>query len=30
MFWSRNFCLVRIGDSTIDVVRRYIEKQGEK
>ena len=30
MFWSRSFCLVTTGGSTIDVVKKYIESQGEK
>jgi putative transposase len=30
MFWSRNFCLVTTGGSPIDVVKKYIENQGEK
>ncbi|PFE01279.1 IS200/IS605 family transposase [Bacillus cereus] len=30
MFWSRSFCLLTTGDSPIEVVKKYIEKQGEK
>ncbi|PFI75781.1 IS200/IS605 family transposase [Bacillus cereus] len=30
MFWSRSFCLLTTGGSSIDVVKKYIEKQGEK
>ena len=30
MFWSRSFCLLTTGGVTIDVIRRYIETQGEK
>ncbi|GGE84999.1 IS200/IS605 family transposase [Priestia taiwanensis] len=30
MFWSRSFCLLTIGGSPIDVVKKYIENQGEK
>ena len=30
MFWSRSFCLLTTGGSTIDVVKKYIENQGEK
>lgn len=26
-FWSRSYCLITTGGSTIDVVRRYIENQ---
>lgn len=29
-FWSRSFCLLTTGGAPIDVVRRYIESQGEK
>lgn len=29
-FWSRSYCLVTTGGATIDVIRRYIEKQGEE
>ncbi|KIH69704.1 IS200/IS605 family transposase [Salinicoccus roseus] len=30
MFWSRSYCLVTTGGATIDVIRRYIEKQGKE
>ncbi|PES74185.1 IS200/IS605 family transposase [Bacillus cereus] len=30
MFWSRSFCLLTTGASPIDVVKKYIENQGEK
>ena len=30
MFWSRSFCLLTTGGATIDVIRKYIETQGEK
>ncbi|SFP66688.1 putative transposase [Halolactibacillus halophilus] len=30
MFWSRSFCLLTSGDSSIDVVKKYIETQGIK
>lgn len=30
MFWSRSFCLVTTGGSPIDVVKKYIENQGDK
>ncbi|MEB8982787.1 IS200/IS605 family transposase [Bacillus cereus] len=30
MFWSRSFCLLTTGGSPIDVVKTYIENQGEK
>lgn len=29
-FWSRSFCLLTTGGAPIDVIKRYIEKQGEK
>lgn len=29
-FWSRSFCLLTTGDAPLDVIRRYIETQGEK
>ncbi|MCR1833763.1 IS200/IS605 family transposase [Oceanobacillus caeni] len=30
MFWSRSFCLLTAGGSTIEVVKKYIESQGAK
>lgn len=30
MFWSRSFCLVSTGGVTADVIRAYIESQGER
>lgn len=35
MFWSKSFCLLTIGGATIggatiDVIKKYIEQQGEK
>lgn len=29
-FWSRSFCLLTTGGAPIEVVRKYIESQGEK
>ena len=29
-FWSPSFCLISTGGATIEVVRAYIESQGEK
>lgn len=29
-FWSRSFCLISTGGVSIDVIRQYIESQGEK
>ncbi len=30
MFWSRSFCLLTTDGLSIDVVKKYIENQGEK
>lgn len=30
MFWSRSFCLLTTGGSPIDVIKKYIENQGQK
>ena len=29
-FWTRSFCLLTTGGVTIDVIKKYIERQGEK
>lgn len=29
-FWSKSFCLITTGEATIEVIRKYIESQGEK
>ena len=29
-FWSRSYCLITTGGVTIDVIKQYIESQGEK
>lgn len=29
-FWSRSFCLLTTGGTTIDVIKKYIETQGKK
>ena len=29
-FWSRSFCLLTTGGAPIEIIRRYIENQGEK
>ena len=29
-FWSRSFCLISTGGAPIEVIRKYIESQGEK
>lgn len=28
-FWSQSFCLISIGEASIDTIKRYIESQGE-
>ena len=30
MFWSQSFCLITTGGVTMDIIRHYIETQGEK
>lgn len=29
-FWSRSFCLLTTGEAPIEVIKKYIESQGEK
>jgi len=29
-FWSRSFCLITTGGATIDVIKQYIESQGDQ
>ena len=29
MFWSRSFCLLTTGGAPVEVIRKYIEKQGQ-
>ena len=29
-FWSQSFCLLTTGDAPLDVIKKYIESQGEK
>ena len=29
-FWSQSFCLLTTGDAPIDIIKEYIESQGEK
>lgn len=29
-FWSRSFCLISTGGAPIEVIRKYIESQGER
>ncbi len=30
MFWSQSFCLLSTGGAPLDIIRKYIETQGEK
>lgn len=30
MFWSRSFCLLSSGSAPIEVIKQYIEEQGQK
>ncbi|WP_277294172.1 IS200/IS605 family transposase [Streptococcus hyointestinalis] len=30
MFWSQSFCLLSSGGTPIEIIRQYIEKQGQK
>lgn len=30
MFWSRSFCLLTTGGAPIDIIKKYIENQGQK
>lgn len=29
-FWSRSFCLISTGGASMDVIKKYIESQGER
>lgn len=29
-FWSRGFCIISVGDTPIEVLRRYIDYQGQQ
>ena len=29
-FWSKSYCLITTGGVTIDIIKKYIETQGEK
>lgn len=29
-FWSRSFCLISVGGAPVEVLRKYIESQGER
>lgn len=30
MFWSRNFCLISTGGVNMDIIKQYIQTQGQK
>ena len=30
MFWSQSYCLISTGRVTVDVIKQYIQTQGEK
>ena len=30
MFWSQSYCLISTGGATVDIIRQYIQSQGEK
>lgn len=30
MVWSQSFCLLTTGDATVDIIKQYIQSQGEK
>ena len=30
MFWSKSFCLLTTGGAPIEVIKKYIEEQGQK
>lgn len=30
MFWSKSFCLLSTGGANIEIIKKYIEQQGEK
>ncbi len=30
MFWSQSFCLISTGGATVDIIRQYIQTQGDK
>ena len=29
-FWSQSFCLISTGGATVDIIKEYIQTQGEK
>ena len=30
MFWSQSYCLISTGGVTVDIIKQYIQSQGEK
>lgn len=30
IFWSQSFCLITTGESTVDIIKQYIQSQGKK
>ena len=30
MFWSQSYCLISTGGATVDIIKQYIQSQGEK
>lgn len=30
MFWSKSFCLLTTGEAPIEVIKKYIEEQGQR
>jgi putative transposase len=30
MFWSKSFCLLTTGGVTVDIIKQYIQSQGQK
>ncbi|WP_177205722.1 transposase, partial [Acetitomaculum ruminis] len=30
MFWSQSFCLLTTGKATVDIIKQYIQSQGNK
>ena len=30
MFWSRSFCLLSSGGASVEVIKQYINEQGQK
>ena len=30
IFWSQSFCLLSTGETTVDIIKHYIQSQGKK